>query len=162
MSLLDITRVLVPRECAEHTYSFLRAAGKNKLEAVALWAGVKKGNEFAVHYSITPKQKSYSLESGLMYRVDGEELYNINVWLHQNKLTLIAQIHSHPGEAYHSETDDAFPIVTKDGSVSIVVPDFASRPFAKEDWAVYRLIPKRGWSPLSANEIESFIKVELT
>jgi len=35
-----------------------------------------------------------------------------------------ARIHSHPGDAYHSQTDDANPIISFDGGLSIVVPFF--------------------------------------
>lgn len=160
MSYLDINRILVPYECAEHTYTFLRAAGKKSLEGVALWAGRKEGNEFVVHYSVIPKQTSYKLEEGLMYSVDGEELYRLNRWLHENRLLFIAQIHSHPGAAYHSETDDAFPIVTKEGCISIVVPDYATRPMDKADWAIYRLLPSKGWSHLAVDEVENLLYIE--
>lgn len=35
-----------------------------------------------------------------------------------------ARIHSHPGLAFHSPTDDANPAITHDGALSIVVPYF--------------------------------------
>lgn len=35
-----------------------------------------------------------------------------------------ARIHSHPGNAYHSKADDANPIISFDGGLSIVVPFF--------------------------------------
>lgn len=34
------------------------------------------------------------------------------------------RIHSHPGLAFHSRTDDANPVLTHEGAVSIVVPFF--------------------------------------
>lgn len=36
----------------------------------------------------------------------------------------VARIHSHPGLAFHSPTDDANPAITFDGALSIVVPYF--------------------------------------
>jgi hypothetical protein len=36
----------------------------------------------------------------------------------------IARIHSHPGLAFHSPTDDANPAITFEGALSIVVPYF--------------------------------------
>lgn len=35
-----------------------------------------------------------------------------------------ARIHSHPGSAFHSETDDRNPALTFEGALSIVVPFF--------------------------------------
>lgn len=36
----------------------------------------------------------------------------------------VARIHSHPGLAFHSPTDDANPALTHEGALSIVVPFF--------------------------------------
>jgi hypothetical protein len=36
----------------------------------------------------------------------------------------VARIHSHPGLAFHSQTDDANPAITHEGALSVVVPFF--------------------------------------
>jgi hypothetical protein len=36
------------------------------------------------------------------------------------------QIHTHPGQAFHSPTDDNWPIVAQAGFLSMVIPDFAT------------------------------------
>lgn len=36
----------------------------------------------------------------------------------------VARIHSHPAEAFHSPADDANPVLTHEGALSIVVPFF--------------------------------------
>jgi hypothetical protein len=38
--------------------------------------------------------------------------------------TYAARIHSHPFEAFHSPTDDANPVLTYQGALSVVVPFF--------------------------------------
>jgi hypothetical protein len=35
------------------------------------------------------------------------------------------QVHTHPGRAFHSPTDDDFPIVRTEGFLSLVIPRFA-------------------------------------
>ena len=39
-----------------------------------------------------------------------------------------AQVHTHPGAAYHSRTDDHYPIVAAPGLLSLVIPRFALGP----------------------------------
>jgi hypothetical protein len=92
--------------------------------------------------------------------VDGPKLHELNRWLYERQMTLIAQLHSHPGEAYHSPTDDAFPIATAVGSFSLVVPDFARNPFSLERCAVYRLAGNGGWIELSGAEARALIVIE--
>jgi hypothetical protein len=36
----------------------------------------------------------------------------------------VARIHSHPAEAFHSRADDANPVLTHEGALSVVVPFF--------------------------------------
>ena len=154
-----IDRLEIPVDCLEAVYRHLRAAGAQEVEGVALWAGTAQGSVFHVKATIIPEQNAYKLEDGLLYSVEGDELHRINVWLYKNELQLIAQLHSHPGQAYHSETDDAYPIIAVLGGISIVIPDFAARSFDLEDWAVYRLSDGNGWVGLDINDVKNLIEI---
>jgi proteasome lid subunit RPN8/RPN11 len=52
-------------------------------------------------------------------------------------LQLIGQAHSHPGQAFHSDGDDAGARIAYQGFVSIVVPDYGQHLPAMNGWAVY-------------------------
>ncbi len=152
--------IVVARTAVAEAHAHLRRVGRAGFEGFALWAGVVEGQSFTVRQTIIPVQKGIKAEEGVCVRVEAEELHRINVWLHEHGCTLIAQIHSHPTDAYHSETDDAYPIVTTLGGISIVVPDFAKRSFVLEECAVYRLMPGEGWIELSPVELNALIQVE--
>ena len=77
-------------------------------------------------------------------RIDGAELHRLNVWLYEAHQVIGAQVHGHPCDAYHSETDDTYPIATLDGSLSIVLPFFGRDGWESRDIAVYRL-GQDGW-----------------
>lgn len=155
----NIEKITIPRQCLEEAYKHMRQAGHEGLEGVALFAGKEEGNAFKINSTIVPKQKAMSMEEGLLYAVDGDELHRINVWLYENKMSLISQIHSHPSKAYHSSTDDAYPIVATIGGISIVVPDFASRAIDISNWAVFRLSLKNEWVELSATEKNNLFEI---
>ena len=89
--------------------------------------------------------------------VKGEELHKLNAWLYTAEQVLAVQIHCHPGEAYHSETDNRFPIVTAVGGASVVVPDFCRHGLLTQGTAVYRLSDK-GWG-LSPGPAHNIIRV---
>ncbi|MDE0653227.1 MAG: Mov34/MPN/PAD-1 family protein [bacterium] len=62
--------------------------------------------------------------------------------------TYVARIHSHPGAAFHSETDDRNPALTYEGALSIVVPNFgAGLASGLEESAIYRR-SSRSWVEL--------------
>lgn len=160
IGFLDIKKLVMPFHCIEAAYVHMRKAGKHRVEGVAVFAGKESNDIFEIETTIIPKQQAMRLESGLLYAVDSDELHRINVWLYENKMSLIAQIHSHPTEAYHSDTDDAFPIVATVGGLSIVVPDFASGPIEIDSWAVYRLSTKSIWMELSKKEKMTLIDLK--
>jgi hypothetical protein len=159
MDFKNITKILIPLKCINKAYDFMKYAGEQKLEGVALFVGNKEERNFYIKDAIIPKQKACSSQDGLLYLVDAEELHQINLWLYENKYNVIAQIHSHPKEAYHSKTDDLFPIVTTLGGLSIVVPNFASGTIDINSWVFYRLISKEIWEELDAVEVKQLLEV---
>lgn len=157
--LLDVREVRVPRELVDAGREHLRVAGEKGCEAFVLWAGRRAGDVFDVLATLVPRQTAHRTPSGLLVEVDGDELLRINVWLYDNRLQLVAQLHAHPGEAYHSETDNAYPIMAQAGGLSLVLPDFAVRPFDVRDLAAHRLLPGLGWVRLSDAETATLLKV---
>lgn len=161
MDFLKIKTVELPFACVQKAYDHIRYAGAQNLEGVVLFSGIYVQDNFifSIKQTIVPQQVSVSLEEGLLYAVGGEELYRINYELHQRKEILVAQLHSHPGRAYHSSTDDAYPIITKIGGLSIVVPNFGVDDFSLDLWAVYRLEENLEWEELSQNQVYNLIKI---
>jgi hypothetical protein len=155
---LDIERVIVPQHAALEVQDFLRQAGRLGCEGFAVWAGQQTSDtEFRVIEAVIPDQRPIRMHSGIMVMIGPQELHRLNVWLHENNLTVIAQIHSHPTEAYHSEADDHLAIATVVGSFSFVVPDFAAAPFSLATWAPYRLSPDGLWRELDGRDVERIL-----
>jgi hypothetical protein len=137
--LTAAARVLVPKQVIEDTLYALQLFGKRELEGLVLWLGEIREQHAVVLRSLVPPQRPVSSEGGLGYFVDGDTLFALNQALSEAGLRLIAQVHSHPTEAYHSDTDDRYAIVTADGGLSLVVPNFGDAPADPAGWAVYRL-----------------------
>lgn len=148
MTLVAVSRFQISREVVATTEQALRDAGHQGFERFVLWTGTANGDRFRVQTTYVPSQNSYKLQEGLCVRVDGSELHKLNVWLYQQGETLAVQIHSHPHEAYHSETDDSYPIVTELGGLSIVVPEFCRDGLFCANTVAYRLT-SLGWNKLA-------------
>lgn len=142
------------------TQDFLAAAGAEGYEAFVLWSGtVDEKSRCRVLMAHMPAQTAYRTEHGLLVRIEGEALHKLNVWLFENGHVLVAQVHAHPTDAFHSETDDSFPIVTSVGGLSIVVPDFATRGVFQPGTAVYRLQRGKGWKRVRGGRLRRLIEV---
>jgi hypothetical protein len=130
------------------TFGTLRACGRGECECVVYWTGPI--SEMAVDGVIHP----IHLRSPFGYELDSEWLTNYWKQLATSKRTVRAQIHTHPSDAFHSTTDDNWPIVSQPGFVSIVIPDFAEgEPSLEEAW-VGRLQVDGRWLQIgSAREV---------
>lgn len=165
-SLRQVTSVSLPVSVAKRTHGHLYATGMRGLEGMALWVGAQNGTRFQITDVIVPEQQGIRSDHGLAVMVPGVELQRINLYLYRNGLRLIAQIHSHPTEAYHSEMDDEYAIATALGAFSLVVPDFARHPFSITACAIYRLTPRMWpgarpkWARVSASSAASIITIE--
>ncbi|MCI0359405.1 MAG: Mov34/MPN/PAD-1 family protein [Planctomycetaceae bacterium] len=62
--------------------------------------------------------------SATSYEVPISELLKLNSSLFENRLSVLAQVHTHPGQAFHSGTDDRWPTIETVGFLSLVVPCF--------------------------------------
>jgi hypothetical protein len=158
MTFEAIDRFVIPRRLIEEAEDVLRAAGRDGAERFVLWSGIADGPTFRVRTQHVPRQTAYRFDSGLCVRVDGSELHRLNTWLYENAEQLAVQVHTHPTEAYHSDTDDAFAMVTTHGGLSIVVPWFGADGVFVAGAAVYRLTPS-GWRVINAVETLGLIEV---
>jgi hypothetical protein len=154
-----ITRFIVPPDIASETDVRLRAAGQQGVECFVLWSGVRAGDTFVVRTLHVPEQTAYKLRSGLCVRVEADALHRLNVWLYEHGEQLAVQVHTHPTDAFHSDTDDAYPMVTARGGLSIVVPDFAERGVRGPGVASFRLGPQ-GWDELDTAVVNRLISFE--
>ncbi len=158
--LSPVRHVTVKRETIEQMLETMREFGSHGWEVLVLWLGeIEPGQGKArVIQAFVPKQKPISSENGVGYFVGGETLFQLNRDLSETGLRLVAQVHSHPREAFHSEADDRYAIVTAEGGLSLVVPDFGDAPADPTAWAVYRL-HGRDWRELDTKEVRSLFEV---
>lgn len=124
------------------TFRTLRECGRGECECVTYWTGPTQqdlvdGLEHPVH-----KRSPFG------YEVEDSWLTEFWKQLAQSNRSVKAQLHTHPGQAFHSASDDQWPIVSQAGFVSIVIPDFAAgEPTLDRAW-VGRLEADGKWRRL--------------
>lgn len=60
-------------------------------------------------------------------------------------LTVVADVHTHPGAAVQSASDRTNPMVARVGHVAVIVPDFAKRPVSRTQTGVYEYQGDHQW-----------------
>jgi hypothetical protein len=63
----------------------------------------------------------------------------------ERKLTVVADIHTHPSAGFQSASDKANPMVARAGHIAIIVPDFARWPIPPERMGIYEYSGDHQW-----------------
>jgi hypothetical protein len=149
--LTEINEFVIAGDVIEQTLEVVQDAGSAGYEAFVLWGAVRseKPMQLLVVSVYQPRQKAIASDEGLLVVVDGDALHRANEAFYARGELVAAQAHSHPTDAFHSDTDDSFPLMTLQGGLSVVVPFFGQGGRAAiDEWAWYRLIDVGVWAPL--------------
>jgi hypothetical protein len=146
--LLDVSRFLIGEDILQWTLEALKRVGQSGAEGFVLWSGIRTDEKtFQYMNAIIPPQQALRRPDGLMVLVGGNALFEVNKLAYERGEILAAQVHTHPSGAFHSGTDDHFPLVTLLGAVSLVIPHFAKNaPGDMAEWAWYRLTGYGVWT----------------
>lgn len=148
VDLLAVKRFELSSTLAEACVEAMSQRGRQGAELfVALTATVEDGGATArFRRGVIPRQTAYTTSRGLMVKIDGDALYELNRDCRQNGDVVAGQIHSHPDTAYHSDADDDLAIVQLPGGISIVVPHFGRGGLdAASTWSVHQLTSAGAW-----------------
>jgi hypothetical protein len=78
--------------------------------------------------------------------------------LAQTRHGIRVQVHTHPGAAFHSGTDDTWPVIHSPGFLSLVIPNFAAGPIGFSDAYLAELLGSGKWREVP---ISDYIEVTL-
>ena len=113
----------VPHHVFADTFRQLRECGRGRSECHVVWIG--PWSDPAVVTSVV--HPTHRAQFG-GFAVDDNWLTSFGFALAATRMGIRAQVHTHPDRAFHSATDDAWPVVRTRGFLSLVIPDFASGP----------------------------------
>jgi len=142
----------------ERTQQLLSGPGREGYEAVVVWIGRREpGEPIEALMAVRPGQIAYRAAEGCAVEIPPDALTELIAALPAG-LSVVARIHTHPTEAYHSPVDDTNMLISHEGAISIVVPNFARAPLDLLACSVNELHHDRGWVELSHREVtERFI-----
>src|ERR1700730_15149359 len=133
-------RYKVPSAILCRTFDHLRRCGRGRRECQALWTSTWQTPEVitdVTHPAHTAHAQGFSLDS---------EWLNA-FWIHfgETGQGIRVQIHTHPTSAFHSATDDEFPIIHTPGFLSLVIPNFATGPVGLTGAYLAEITPSGSW-----------------
>jgi hypothetical protein len=124
----------------EATFKHFRACGCGRHECQVLWLS-SWDSPHDIARVIHPRHRAHL--GGFV--LDDQWLSEFWSELGDVNMGIRVQVHTHPGEAFHSPTDDAFPIIHKPGFLSLVIPNFGLGPVGFGDAFLTEIQPDGRW-----------------
>lgn len=146
----------VPRAIISSTHQHLVPYWRARVEAACFWFGVEDGDAQVVTTLALPEL----LQTAGNYRIVRGSLRHLSKEMRSQGLSNLAQIHTHP-KAWvgHSPYDDEHAYSTREGSLSLVWPDYGLA--LAHDLAGIGVHERRGgrWAQLTEGQVGRRIRV---
>lgn len=132
----------------QRTIELLQEGGRSACETVVFWLG--KDN--LISEVFRPEQ----MVKADMFHLPPAAMRNLMAYLRQDRKRILAQIHSHPNEAFHSRADDQWAVVRHQGALSFVLPEFAGGTTVDnfmQEVAAFTLSASDQWTSVSSDDV---------
>ncbi|HEV3272890.1 MAG TPA: Mov34/MPN/PAD-1 family protein [Candidatus Methylacidiphilales bacterium] len=150
--------VYCPEPILARTLEIMQAAGSSKKERGVLWlANLAKPGIVVEAYE--PVQKT----SRIRFWLPPQSMRMLMGHLRATRRMIVAQVHSHPARAFHSETDNNHAVVSHAGALSVVIPHFAKGVTADNFTDVskfFYLLPSGEWTEASEKLIRTNFEIK--
>ncbi|BAM93143.1 hypothetical protein S58_71790 [Bradyrhizobium oligotrophicum S58] len=118
-----MSSILCSSDVLKKTIALLRREMKEGQERVALWLTSSVVRSPATIVEVYEPEQVVDVD---YFRIPPASMRTLMDHLRSTRRRIAAQIHTHPGRAYHSEVDAEWAIVRHVGALSLVLPRFAA------------------------------------
>ena len=129
----------------------LQGRGQGRRESGAFLLGYEDGNgrrrivDFVLYDALDPN----CLDTGII-RFDGRFFGQLWEICRQRNLSVVADVHTHPGGSAQSPSDRAHPMIARAGHLALIVPHYATGKPNRVGLGMYRYCGAGRWESVSA------------
>lgn len=155
---MKVRPVIVAQHIVTETIEQLRQGGRARTERFVVWLAHKTDSHVLVHEPYVPQYDA----SDDYFHIHRPAMARLMEHLRIHKLMIGAQLHTHPGKAFHSFADDRWAIVRHVGALSVVLPNFGRATTIENflsDAKVFSLSPRNKWTEVSEHELHSHLEI---
>lgn len=142
-----MTAFHLQRDILRRTFEHFRECGEGCRECQALWLS-SWANPAIITEVVHPEHEVHV--GGFV--LDDRWLNDFWLRLARDNLGICIQVHTHPGAAFHSPIDDAYPVIHTPGFLSLVIPNFALGPIGFERAYLTELQDNGGWRQVAIGD----------
>lgn len=153
-----MSTVILPSNQVQVILNHFHVAGKLGSECVVLLLGCRRGEDIIIDEVWRPEQRA----GPEFFEIPPHSMESLFTRLRSGRRMIAAQIHTHPGRAFHSEADDRWAIIRHRGALSLVVPSFARRTTKEsflQDTAVFQLSDQDCWDLVPSDSVHRYFQI---
>ena len=138
----------------------LRERGRGARESGAFLLGGKDaaGRRRIVDFALYDDVDPHALDSGIVH-LDGRHFGKLWDLCRARSLTVVADVHTHPGGAGQSDSDRAHPIIARAGHLALILPNFAAPPVMRRALGIYRYGGGGRWETIPHDRHRQFFHI---
>ena len=110
--------------------------------------------DFILYDDLDPR----CLDSGII-RFDGRHFGKLWEICKQLGLSVVADVHVHPGGVGQSDMDRDHPMISRAGHLALIVGDFAVPPVRRGNIGIYKYKGSKKWEAVPSGERKAFIHI---
>lgn len=140
----------------------LRERGHNgERESGAFLLGYRHdGRGRVTHFVLYDDLDPQCLDTGIV-RFDGRYFGTLWDLCKKRGVSVVADVHTHPGGSRQSDSDRANPMISRSGHIALILPKFAVAPLHREEVGIYRYEGSKRWSPVPVKHRTAFFHIGL-
>ena len=100
----------------------------------------------------------HALDTGIV-RFDGRHFGELWDICKCRGLSVVADVHVHPGGSGQSDSDRAHPMISRAGHIALILPGFACPPVRTDSIGIYRYLGNKTWHVVPAAARRSFLHI---
>jgi hypothetical protein len=168
-TLATIRRLLAPQHelsCSwwlwRRLLTGLRDRGQDRRESGAFLLGRRDGEgrarvvDFVLYDDLDPD----SIATGII-RFDGRYFGKLWEICRRHSVTVVADVHTHPGGSGQSASDQENPMIARPGHLALIVPRFARPPVRRPTVGIYRYLGSHRWEIIPEDRRCAFFLIGL-
>lgn len=148
-----LEKISIASNIISETKAFLLQQGRKGFEGRVYWIGRRNGNAAQIMRIEIPEQIPEKTIFGVSVTVTQQANIKVARKLGDGEY-IIAKVHSHPNRAYNSDTDKANPFLRHEGSISIIVANFARNGMENLSNCAVCLFKNGQWIDLGRSQVE--------
>lgn len=137
----------------------LRQRGFGKRESGAFLLGTMDGDVRRVQAWVPYDELDANALSAGYVRLDTSAFTRLWAICAEKYLTVVADVHTHPGSPNQSRSDRANPMISQAGHFALIVPKFACGPVAPRDVSVNVYLGSKQWASFFKRDAQALIRL---